>query len=243
MSGLSEASSENFARSMIPLYHNACVTIRISSSDHEYKVSKDLLCRESKYFSAMFEGKFKEGVQQTAILEEVEGIVSVQSLEAFLQWIYLGKFKFDLNQLEHHITATIELARFADMCNVSEMATQIGQYLKDILVANPCLEHAYGFSGFPVDTCCLTSQHIISATFLPQGHVIRRILAAVSSNDYLLCENHKFAEVAREYPNYGFDLLQEVGLALKGLRLENRYAIHKDPITGETRSIHGFRSS
>ena len=44
-------------------------------------VSKDLLCRESTYFSAMFEDGFKEGQQLQGILEDREGVVSVQSLE------------------------------------------------------------------------------------------------------------------------------------------------------------------
>lgn len=187
----------------------------------------------------MFEGRFKEGGQQTTILEEVEGIVSVQSLEAFLQWLYLGKIKFDLGEPKHHIAATIELARFADMCNITGMETQIGRYLKDILIANPCPKYE---GGGVVDTYCLTSQHIISATFLPHGHAIRRILAAATLNGYLLCENHKFAEEAREYPTYGFDLLQEVGLALKGLRFDHNKVIHKDPLTGDDRNIYKFRS-
>ncbi|KAJ5938205.1 hypothetical protein N7454_004547 [Penicillium verhagenii] len=242
MSDISEASSEYFARSVIPLYHNACVTIRISSSDYEYKVSKDLLCRESTYFTAMFEGKFKEGVQQTAILEEVKGIVSVQSLEALLQWLYLGKIKFDLDEPAHHIAATIELARFADMCNISALENQIGQYLKDFLAANPCHEY-YGDQDYAVETYFLTSRHIILATFLPEGHSIRRILAAATLIGYLLVENFEFAEEAREYPNYGFDLLQEVGLALKGMRLGgNEGFSYEDPITGKHRTIRKFRS-
>lgn len=187
----------------------------------------------------MFEDKFKEWGQQTTILEEVEGIVSVQSFEAFLQWLYLGKFKFDLDEPEHHIAATIELARFADMCNVTGMQIQIGRYPKDILIASPCPDYE---GGGGVDTYCLTSQDIISATFLPQGHEIRRILAAATLSGYLLCENHKFAEEAREYPTYGFDLLQEVGLALKGLRFDRKRVIHKYHLTGDNRNIYQFRS-
>ncbi|KAJ5651577.1 uncharacterized protein N7484_005300 [Penicillium longicatenatum] len=240
MSDISDASAKYFARSIIPLYHNACVIIGVNPSDYSYTVSKDLLCRESKYFSAMFEGRFKEGQQQTTTLEEVEGVVSVQSLEAFLQWLYLGRIKFDLDKPEHHIAAAIELARFADMCDTAGMESQICRYIKDILIANPCPEYV---GGVAVHTYCLTSQHIISATFLPQGHAIRRILAAATADGYLLCENHKFAKEAREYPTYGVDLLQEVGLVLKGLKFEQYKATHEDPLTGNKRNIYRFRSS
>lgn len=67
--------------SIIPLYHGPYVKIRVNPSGDEYTVSKPLLCRESAYFSAMFEGEFLEGHQQTAILDEMEGVISARSLD------------------------------------------------------------------------------------------------------------------------------------------------------------------
>ena len=185
----------------------------------------------------MFEGRFKQGQQQTAILEDVEGVVSVQSLEAFLQSLYLDRVKFDLNEPEHHIAAAIELARFADMCNITGMESQICRYLRDILIANPCPKYD---GEVTVDIYFVTSEHIISATFLPQGHAVRRILAAATVDGYLFSENHKFAQEAREYPTYGVVLFQEVGLALKGVKFEQYKAIDKDPLTGDKRNIYRF---
>jgi hypothetical protein len=85
----------------------------------------------------MFEGEYKEGHRRTAVLEDIEGVVSVQSLEAFLQWLYLRKIKFKITGPEHQISAMIELARFADMCIVMEMEAQSARQLKKLLLANP----------------------------------------------------------------------------------------------------------
>lgn len=95
----------------------------------KYTVSKRLLCEESPYFSAMFEGEFSEGQQQTATLEELEGVVSVRSLEALLQWLYLRKVKFNLEDPGDQLSAAIEFARLADMRNITGMESQPAQYI------------------------------------------------------------------------------------------------------------------
>ncbi|KAL2831918.1 hypothetical protein BJY01DRAFT_226299, partial [Aspergillus pseudoustus] len=205
MTNISGANAAEFARTILPIYHSPCVKIRVSSCDYEYIVSKDLLCRESKYFSAMSEGRYKEGQQQTAVLQDIEGVVSVQSLEAFLQWLYVRKIKFETTEPEHQISAMIELARFTDMCIVTKMEAQIALRLKKLLLANPNPESTE--CGININTYCLRSQHITSATFLPQGHAVRRILAAATVEEYLHCEHHRFAQEAQEHPTYGVDLL------------------------------------
>lgn len=126
-----------FLSSVLPLFHGPFVKIRIDSSDIEYTVSKPLLCRESTYFSAMFDGEFSEGQEQTATLEEIEGVVSARSLEALLQWLYLRRVRFDLKETEDQISAAIELVRLSDMCNITGVESHMAQYIKDILIANP----------------------------------------------------------------------------------------------------------
>ncbi|KAJ5204912.1 uncharacterized protein N7498_005791 [Penicillium cinerascens] len=188
----------------------------------------------------MFEGKFIEGQQQTTILEEMEGVVSAQSFEAFLQWLYLRKIRFDLSEPEHQISATIELARFADMCNVTAIESEVARYLKNVLINHPNPERIN--IGITINTYRLTSQHIISATFLPEGHAIRRILAAATVRGYLLCENHRFAQETREYPSFGVDLLHEVGLTLKGMNIAGYGATWEDPLNGDKSEVQEFRS-
>ncbi|CRL30973.1 BTB/POZ fold [Penicillium camemberti] len=211
MTELSKASAKEFAATLLPRYHCPTVKIQISSSDHEYEISKYLLCKDSTYFTAMFEGNFAEGEQQVATLEEVEGVVSVRSFEALIQWIYLRKVQFDSKGPEDQISATIELVRLADMCSITGMETQMAQYIKDILVANPDPRCDDLFLR-PIDTntYCITRQHITWATSLPPGHSVRRILAAASVEGYLRDENYKFVQLTQEHPTFGSDLLQEV---------------------------------
>jgi len=68
---LLDAAFEHFATSLLPLYSGPQVTIRIGSASHEYKLPKALLCKQSPYLAAMFEGPFKEGEEQSTTLEEI----------------------------------------------------------------------------------------------------------------------------------------------------------------------------
>jgi hypothetical protein len=79
----------------------------------------------------MFEGNFAEGEQQVATLKEMEGVVSVHSFEALIQWLYLRRLQFDCQGPENQISASIELARLADMCNITGIESQMVQYIKD----------------------------------------------------------------------------------------------------------------
>jgi len=188
----------------------------------------------------MFNGDFKEGQQQTATLEEIEGVVSVQSVEAFLLWLYTHKIRFDLGEPERQVSAAIELARFADMCNVTRMEPQIAEYLRETFIQNP---NRLMRDRTDFNTYCLTSQHIVSATSLPQGHKIRRFLAAAAVPEYLAFEDHRFSQETREFPTFGSDLLQEVGLALKKMNMGNTGRTYWDPVSGDKCRIWKFHSS
>ena len=179
----------------------------------------------------MFENEFKEGQKQTATLEEIEGVVSARSLEALLQWLYLRTVKFDLEVPEDQISAAIELARFADMCIVTGLESQMARYIKKILIANPKPSFFTG-RHVNINSYCLTPQHIISATFLPQGHAVRRTLAAASVEGYLRDENYKFRQETQEYPTFGADVLEEVRKTLNGLTLAQWEATFEDPLSG-----------
>ncbi|CAG8328027.1 unnamed protein product [Penicillium salamii] len=239
MTDLSEASAKEFAATLLPRYHGPTVKIRISSSDHEYEISKHLLCQESTYFTAMFEGNFAEGEQQVATVEEVEGVVSVRSFEALIQWIYLRRTQFDSASPEDQISATIELVRLADMCNITGIESQMARYIKDVLIANPD-PRCDGFFLRHIDTntYCLTRQHIIWASFLPPGHLVRRILAAASVEGYLRDENYKFLQETHEHPTFGADLLQEVRSTLSRIESAQRKTTFEDPISGMKLSIN-----
>ena len=62
----------------------------------------------------MFNGEFSESKDQAAILEDIEQVESERSLEALIQWLYIGKVKYDLNynaDPTEHISAIIEFVR------------------------------------------------------------------------------------------------------------------------------------
>jgi hypothetical protein len=150
----------------------------------------------------MFENEFKEGQEQKATLDKVEGVVSTQSLEALLQWLYLGRVKFDLEKPEDQVSAAIELARFADMCQITGMESEMARYIKEILIANPEPKLS-GTRHVDINTYCLEPRHIISATFLPEGHSVRQILARASVGGYLRDESYKFKHETEQYPTFG----------------------------------------
>ncbi|KAJ5244309.1 hypothetical protein N7489_004405 [Penicillium chrysogenum] len=126
------SSTEHFTTSTLPLFHGPLVKIRIEPSNREYTVSKTLLCNESPVFSAMFKGNFRESQEETATLQEMDGVVSIQSIEALLQWLYLRTIHFDIDNEFHerHIVAAVELARLAEMYGFTEIESQITRYIK-----------------------------------------------------------------------------------------------------------------
>ncbi|CEJ60720.1 hypothetical protein PMG11_09283 [Penicillium brasilianum] len=172
----------------------------------------------------MFEGNFSEGQSQVAILEDVEGVVSEQSLEALIQWLYMGQVNFDPKDAldpGRQTSAIIEFVRLADMCAVTGMESQMTQRLEAILLANAApVPWSKDYSGVPVDayTQALSTDHIFSVECLPQGHPVRRVLAKNSVPGFLRSRKHKFASVMRDCPKFATDLLEEVGQALERLK-------------------------
>ncbi|KAJ5137958.1 uncharacterized protein N7443_009757 [Penicillium atrosanguineum] len=144
---------------------------------------------------------------------------------------------FDLDEPGHQILVMIELARFADMCNVTGMKASIAQVFDQ--QPNPESNEIRPTTN----AYSLISQHIISATFLPQAHAIRHILVAAIVRGYLLCENHGFSKETRKFPTFRVDLLQEVGLSLKGLKIGQSGATYEDPLNGDECKIYRFYSS
>ncbi|KAJ5400825.1 hypothetical protein N7465_011314 [Penicillium sp. CMV-2018d] len=228
---ISEPSIEHFATSTLPLFHGPLVKIHIQPSNREYTISKNLLCGESPVFSAMFEGSFRESQEQTATLQEMEGVISVQSIEALLQWLYLRTIKFDLENPGEQLSAAIELARLADKYEITGIENQTAKYIKDTILHNqhPIVDDGTMLDIINRNTYWLEAGDIISGILLHYGHPVRRALASASVGGFLQGKEYKFAGITQEYPKFGADLLHEVGLALNTLN-ESHRAIFKDPI-------------
>ncbi|TVY37974.1 hypothetical protein LOCC1_G006237 [Lachnellula occidentalis] len=112
---------DDFMKSLLPMISGPQVTIRVGEHDPAYQVSKDILCANSPYFSAMFAaGHFKEGAENAAVLEEIEGVVTPGSFQALVQWLYRGRVAFPPSlSPEEEITQILEFVRLADMTGVA----------------------------------------------------------------------------------------------------------------------------
>lgn len=169
--------------------------------------------------------------RQTVTLERREGVVSVQSLEALIQWLYLRVVKFDIQDPGDQIDAAIELVRFADLYKVVGLETLMAEYIKNIIILNPHPKTGPLWRHADTNTYCLASRHIASAFLLPSQHPVRGALAAASVEGFLRDPNHKFVQETQTYPSFGADVLKEVGTALDGLKSASNVAF-KDPISG-----------
>lgn len=192
-------------------------------------VSKDLLCTESPVFLAMFKPGFREFDEQTATIQEMEDVVSEQSIEALIKWLYTRKIESDIKDKEGRISAAIELARLADKYQITGMESKVAQDIKEAI----CYLDSRNTKRYvPLDNVTwpwLTSKHIISGSLLPRGHPVRQTLAAACVAGYLGGKSHKFAQEAEDYPNFGADLLREVRVALNAAHKLNERVSFTDP--------------
>ena len=167
-------------------------------------------------------------------MEEIDGVVSNQSFQMLVQWVCIGRVVFGELPPEEAITTAIEFARLADMCGVTGMESLVAEHIKAIILANPAPEDWKFYMGRHPDTNthCLTSQHIISAVSLPEGHSVRRILAAAAVEGYLRVDKCKFLKETLEVPDFLVDLLKAVRVTLGSLGYEEYKINFKDPISG-----------
>ncbi|KAJ5949386.1 hypothetical protein N7454_000970 [Penicillium verhagenii] len=170
----------------------------------------------------MFGDKFKEGQEEVAVMEQIDGVLSPRSFKGLLQWLYHGVVNFEPDKPENQIYAAIELVRLGDMCMISQLEAEATRQFQTILMqtrlSKPC-ELSDG-REIRINNYCLERRTIISATFLPQGHEVRRVVAAASVHGYLRDDNHESLQLTQNYPIFGADVLQEVRKCLQTLKYE-----------------------
>jgi hypothetical protein len=171
-----------------------------------------LLCQQSTFFAAAFNGSFQEGEEQFMTLKEEEDIVSTRSFELLVQWLYVGRVIFDELPPEEAVTTTIEFVRLADMFKVTGMESLMAERIKALIVSKPPLTKARKKKP-DTNIHCLTSKHIISGVLLPKGHPVRSILASAAVPGYLACDG--YLSEALEIPDFAVDLLHQVQAAIK----------------------------
>jgi hypothetical protein len=75
--------------------------------------------------------------------------------------------------------------------------------------------------------------YIISAAFLPDGHLVRNVLALATVEGYLNCDDHKFSKGSSKVPSFSADLLVAVKTTLKSMRRGDSSVTFTEPISGE----------
>jgi hypothetical protein len=162
-------------------------------------------------------------------LTEEEGVVSIQSLEMLMQWLYHGRIGFGTLAPEETITAAIEFVRFADMCGVTGMESLIAEHVRTVIKAN---------RDRRANGDLFTTDHIIAASHLPDRHPVRSMLAKAAVVDYFRYDNDdiNFLKLSREVPNFAIDLLDAIKFTVK---LGGRDNTYKDPINEPLNSSKG----
>jgi hypothetical protein len=113
--------------------------------------------------------------------------VTPRSLQMLVQWVCLSQVVFRECAPDDSIAMAIKFARLADMCRATGMESLMAERIKAIILANSAPEYPEwpGWRALDPNTFCLTSQHITSACALPQGHLVRAILAAATVKGYV----------------------------------------------------------
>lgn len=164
----------------------------------------------------MFNGKFLEHQTQVAVLEKIEGVVSEASLAALLQWIYTKRINLtvtDSNPISESASftsAALEFARFADMCGVTGMESEMA-HVVEMSIKNYRIDHAIEFR----DKKPITDEHMTSSEHFPPGHPMRRALARVFVAGFICSESSTAAHCMKFFPNLAVDVLQEMVEALQ----------------------------
>ncbi|PYH78301.1 hypothetical protein BO82DRAFT_291516, partial [Aspergillus uvarum CBS 121591] len=217
---------------VLPLYHGPQVTIRIGSGGPTYSLSKDLLCKKSTYFSKMFEGQFKEGKSMSAVLGD--DIVSEESFELFIEWLYTGQFKLLQQTRSDQISCLIEVARFADMSDITDLTYAMVMSIKQVLMEDPDWKQSRdSWSASPKSALMLKhvkTEHLKSVDKLPTGNPVRRVLVLASVEPYLIADDFKFLKDIVLCPRFTYDLLVETRRILQEAGIRHKCPLSQDPL-------------
>jgi hypothetical protein len=134
-------------------------------------------------------------------------------------WLYLGRVSFSEpknSTPREEIYATLEFVRFDDTCGITDTESLIARHIMAIIIANPAPE-SHKFQerrGLDTKTFGLTSQHIMSAALLPEGHSVRWLVAAAVEG-YLRHEYDKFLRRLKKVLTFQSDLLMAAKATFK----------------------------
>ena len=215
---------------ILPLYQSSHVVVKVGST--EYKLPKALLCQQSAFFAAAFEGEFIEGKEERITLQEETGVVSDRSFRCMVQWLLIGQINFGHVSPEQGATDAVEFARLADMLEVFGMENLTAQRIESIIKSEQEISEALP-SPINRNTLHIHHEHIVSGIRLPGGHPVRRALTRATVEGLLQSESHKFAEQIEHHTDFALDVLRELQATLESFTCDKRRIYFEDPIRGD----------
>ncbi|KAF4767939.1 hypothetical protein HAV15_002100 [Penicillium sp. str.  len=134
-------------------------------------------------------------------------VLSIQSFDALLRWIYHRIIQFDETFEESCIKAAVELAKLAEMYGITGIEAPIAKYIKDIYATSGHL------NGEPCRHILPDNEDKALGTGLREGHPVRRVMAQAFVLTYLhwpKYERYHDELSIQEFPKFEAGLLFEV---------------------------------
>jgi len=179
------------------------------------------------------EGQFKEGAEQLATLEEIDGVVSTQSFEMLVQWVCIGRIVFKDLPPADAIALSIEFARLADMSDITGTESLMAEHIKGVILSDALLhKDSWGSRDHNANNYSITTQHIESAALLPSGHPVRGVLAMAMVEGFFQFDNHRLQKQIQENSGFAVDILAAVKATSKTITRSEYHTHFKEPLSG-----------
>jgi len=141
------------------------------------------------------------------VLPENPGVITNQSVQLLVQWMYFGTIELDEVSNSEAITAIVEFANLAEHYGIGGLEVLLANKVRSLLKPNP--DECPATNGdAEVNTRFLTSEHIKAASHLAVGHPLRVLFAEAAVRGFIQIENHKFRRETEEIPSFANDLLK-----------------------------------
>lgn len=180
-----------------------------------------------------------------AILEEINGVVSPQSLASLIEFFYVGKCNFKVDTPDLEVSKVIEFARLADMCGAQEVESITATHLKETITNNvlPIQTSKPRIRPANSNTHLITSKHLQSASLLPSNHPLRQVLVEALADNFIRSRRFPFWKDIESTPAFAVELLRELRHVLQSFSDRNAgYMYIVDPFSGRDMEIRGLCS-
>lgn len=193
------------------LFQSASVVIVVGAEEVVFTFPKDLVCYNSRYFEAGFNGNFKESEGKIEMKED-----SVAAFEMMAQWIYTGAIRLTGSPAKQ-LDSYVDFLKLADKVDLLGPFDSVIASLRLILNLPQSGEHGspasqvqslYGADwAAPLPEIIIQPHHIEDAFELPSGHGLRTAFVDACVDSYLqsasIGSRHAFKFQAEYVP---FDL-------------------------------------